>query len=84
MEAAAIYFLFFAPMAGVPRDPNPWHQAAGTFSALFHAPPLLLNDFMCRKLCLKVPGAIQYADIAVFGYAVNFLFLRFLCSMIFV
>jgi hypothetical protein len=72
-EALAMYFLSYAPRVGGPKHPDSLLRLAGDFSALFHAPPLLLNEFACRRI--RVPGYILYGDTFVFGYALSILIL---------
>jgi hypothetical protein len=80
IEALALRLLAYAPQKGVPRNPDPGLRFWGSFSALFHAPALLLNDFVCRRV--HMPGFLLWADIIVFGYALTVLILSFAWRMI--
>ena len=64
MEGLATRLLFYAPVAGVPRDPDSGLRFWGAISAVFHAPALLLNDFVCRRA--HVPGYVLWADLIYF------------------
>ena len=56
MEALAMHFLPYAPQVGIPRNPNRGLQLWGDVSAVYHAPALLLNEFVCRRV--HVPGYV--------------------------
>src|ERR1700730_2640556 len=67
IEAVATSLLLaYAPVRGIPRNYSLWLQLCGDLSALFHAPPLLLNGFLSRRI--RVPAYILYTDTFAFGY----------------
>ena len=79
-EALAFYLLSYAPRVGVPRDPDPAWRLAGSLSAVFHAPALLLNEVACRHV--HVPGYVICGDTILFGYGLSVLILRLAWWMI--
>ena len=74
MEAIAMRLLSYAPRAGVPPDPDAGLRTWGSLAALFHAPALLLNEFMCRRV--HVPGFFLCADTVLFGYVLSTFLVR--------
>lgn len=75
MEALATHLLSYAPRIGVPRDPSSGLRFWGAIAAVYHAPALLLNDFVCRRL--HVPASFLWADLIVSGYLLSVVVVRF-------
>jgi hypothetical protein len=69
-----MHFLSYAPQMGIPRNPDRGLQLWGSLSAVYHAPALLLNEFVCRRV--HVPGGILCADLIASGYALSVVILR--------
>jgi hypothetical protein len=73
IEALAMHLMTYAAHVGSPKNPTSSLRLVGDLLVLFHTPPVLLNEFACRRI--RVPGYILYADTFVFGYALSVLIL---------
>jgi hypothetical protein len=79
-ELVGALMLKYVPRIGQPRDANPWLRLAGDFSALIHAPGLLLSDSLCVKYC---PPSFVLQSVTILGGYLNIIALLLVARVIF-